>query len=261
MVVGYATPGKEKSASILEAFCAGADRCGAGGRVVREAPPRLLAGAAAFYGVTPATQHLWLQARREQREWYYIDNAYFDKWRQVYFRVTRGALQHHGLGRSDGRRYARLGIQVRSWRAPGAGRHVLLCPQSDEFMRTCALRQGDWVSDTIAELKQHTRRELRVRPWNGNKKAWYATLPDDLANCWALVTYSSASAITALLEGIPAFCTALDCISGPVTERALSSIERPRYPVNRESWARVVADNQWTLDEMRSGLCWKMINE
>lgn len=253
MITGYPTPGKAKATALLDAFCAGA-----GGRVADTIPPRLLPGAAAFYGVTPATQHLWLQAKAERREWYYIDNAYFDRCREQYFRVTRGALQHDGFGASDGKRWKTLGLTIADWRQKGE--HILLCPQSDEFMRTCAQHPGSWLTDTLDQLKIHTGRELRVRPWNGNKQKWYATLPADLAGCWALVTYSSASAITAMLAGVPALCTSLDCISGPMTEVNLASIERPRYPVNRESWARVVADNQWTLDEMRSGLCWKMLN-
>ena len=69
-VVGYPTPNKGKARALLNAFCGGA-----GGDVVTEIPKRLLPGAAAFYGVTEATVHLWKQAKAEGRDWYYIDNA------------------------------------------------------------------------------------------------------------------------------------------------------------------------------------------
>lgn len=252
--VGYPTPGKAKARLLLQAFCAGA-----GGTVVDTLPRSLHPGPAVFYGVTPATKPLWDQARREGRDWYYIDNAYFDSVRQVYFRVTHNRLQHDGMGVSDGRRFARLKIDIEPWR--GCGEHILLCPQSAEFMQVCAEYPGSWCHDAIAKLATITDRELRVRPWNKDKSAWYKTLGQDLKGCWALVTYSSASAITAMLSGVPAFCTAPDCISRPLAGMALEHIESPAYPADRERWAGIVADQQWTLDEMRSGLTWRMLNE
>lgn len=253
-MIGYPTPGKDKARTILQAFCAGAP----GGEVAEVIPQRLAPGAAAFYGVTPATKHLFDQARAERRDWYYIDNAYFDPCREQYFRVTRGHLQHWGFGSSDGTRFRALGVDIKPWRA--AGQHVVICPQSDEFMRVCAGYVGSWLEDTLKDLRRHTERELRVRPWNGNKREWYRTLPADLDDCWALVTYSSASAITALLSGVPAFATAKDCISRRVTKAKLANIELPRRPLDREAWAHVVADQQWTLAEMASGLTWKMLH-
>ena len=30
---------------------------------------------------------------------------------------------------------------------------------------------------------------------------------------------------------------------------------------DRERWARVLAANQWTVEEMRSGVCWRELND
>lgn len=251
--VGYPTPGKVKARNLLEAFCGGA-----GGTVVERIPDRLRPGAAAFYGVTAATRHLWLQARAEGRDWYYLDNAYFDPTREVYFRVARNRLQHRGTGDSTGVRFASLRIGIRPWRAPG--RHVLLCPQSDPFMEICAEYPGRWARDTLTALKRVTDRELRVRPWHPDKRAWYRSLPEDLRDCACVVTYSSASAITAMLAGVPAIVTADDAIAAAIAGRDLAQVNDPPRPDNREEFCRVVADNQWTLDEMRSGLAWRMLH-
>jgi len=35
-------------------------------------------------------------------------------------------------------------------------------------------------------------------------------------------------------------------------------IEKPHWP-EREWWLRAVCYNQWTLDEMRSGECWRNV--
>ena len=252
-VVGYPTPGKAKALTIMEAFCKGA-----GGKVVEGSRRLEPDGAAAFYGVTAATKPLWEQAKAEGRDWYYIDNAYFDPYRGTYFRATKNRLQHPGVGRSDGKRFAALDLEVRPWRK--RGRHIVLAPQSDEFMAVCAGYRGRWVDDAIGELYRCTERELRVLPWNRDKAMWYAGLPANLVDCWALVTYSSASAISALLAGVPAICTATDCIVAPICGAALGNVEMPPMPQDRMSSFWLIADQKWTLDEMRSGLAWGMLN-
>lgn len=252
-VVGYPTPGKGKALRLVSAICESV-----GGRVVEAPlPEKLLPGAAVFYGVTPATVHLWRQAKAEGRDWYYIDNAYFDSCREKYFRVTRNRLQHDGRGKSDGKRFAALGLTVQPWREPG--KHILVVPQSDEFMRLAACYPGSWLEDVCHDLRADTKREVRVRPWSRDKKAWYASLPEDLKNCHLLVTYSSAAAISALLVGIPAIVNAHDSIAWPMGTQD-GDLENPTRPDGREAWAAVVADNQWTLEEMRCGLAWEMMH-
>jgi len=251
-VIGYPVPRKAKAKMLCEAFCAGA-----GGTVSHDVS-QLLPGPAAFYGLAPSTAHLWKQANADAaRVWYYIDNAYTDPQREVYFRVTRNRLQHPGVGASDGKRFAALNIPIKPWRSSGS--HVLLCPQSDLFMSDCVGYSGSWTQNALAALRQYTDRELRVRPWNGNKAEWFRTLPDDLRDCWALVTYSSSSAISAILAGIPAICTAEDCIAAPMSDR-LGRIEAPKIPDNRREWASVVADHQWTVAELRDGTAWRALN-
>lgn len=250
-VVGYATPGKAKAYQLLEAFCGGA-----GGSVVAKVPDRLLPGAAAFYGVTPATAHLWYQARREGRDWYYIDNAYFDQCREKYFRVTRNALQRTGRELSDGKRLAELGVKFKPWRE--AGEHILVCPQSDEFMRLCAEYSGSWLEDTLRALRAATKREVRVRSWNRNKAQWYASFPEDLKGCHAVVVYSSASATTAMTRGVPAFVTARDCVAAACAHKDLATVDQAGPCEGLGAMAAAAADGQFTVAEMKSGLAWRV---
>lgn len=248
---GYPTPGKAKARMILDAFCAGANGS------VAESLTQLLPGPAAFYGVVAETKHLWTQAKAEGRDVIYIDNAMFDATREVYFRATKNRLQHSGLGYSDCKRFDALNLEIKPWRRVGT--HVLICPQSDQFMRDVVGYPGSWLKDTVDALERLTDRPLRIRPWTGNKRTWYQSLPEDLKDCWALVTFSSASAITAMLSGIPAIVTADDCVSAPMAGK-LGQVERPPMPESRREWAGLVADNQWSLGEMRAGLAWRMLN-
>lgn len=246
-VVCYPQDGKKKSLDICAAFAAGC-----GGQVVTDGEWRP-GKASMFYGIDQANERVWREARGV--DFYYADNAFYDATRGTYFRVGKNRLQHPGVGRSDGSRFARLGIPILPWR--NNGRHILICPQSEHFMRVAVGYKGDWVLDTIDGLRKHTDRELRVRPWNRDKKKLALALPAALNDCWCLVTHSSASAISAILMGIPAISTA-ECVAR-VMCGDLSTIENPLKP-DRQEWANLLADQQWTLDEFRDGTAWRHLN-
>ncbi len=65
--------------------------------------------------------------------------------------------------------------------------------------------------------------------------------------------------VQAVLEGVP--CFALNTESSAVNFgiNDLSLIENPVKPDNREQLAWALADNQWTLDEIRSGITWEVV--
>ncbi len=252
-VTCYVQAGKEKSERLCNAFASGV-RANGGKATIYAGCDALQNGAAVFYGVRPNQRGLLEQAKAQDRDWYYIDNAYFDRTREKYFRVTRNRLQHHGVGESDGARFRAIGQDIEPWRMSGA--HILVCPQSDEFMDTFCEDGAKWEALTVARLKKITQREIRVRAWQSNKINWYKTLPEDLRDCWALVTYSSASAISAMMSGIPAFVTAYDCISRVVANADLEAVDHPYYVHGLRPWANVVADNQFTVEEIASGFAW-----
>lgn len=255
-VTCYVQAGKEKSERLCNAFASGVRANGGKARVSSDCDT-LLPGAAVFYGVRPNQRGLLEQAKAQARDFWYIDNAYFDKTRETYFRITLNRLQHHGVGASDGSRFRAIGQDIEPWRKSGS--HVLVCPQSDEFMDTFCEDGSKWESLTVAKLKTITQREIRVRAWQSNKINWYKTLPEDLRDCWALVTYSSASAISAMLSGIPAFVTAHDCISRVIANTELEAIDHPHYVFNLQPWANVVADHQFTVAEIASGFAWSSL--
>jgi hypothetical protein len=221
-------------------------------------PQHWLPGPAFFYGVDESNIGIWRQVRSDpKREWYYCDNAYFDSTRQEYFRVTKNRIQHSGYGSSDISRFLSLGIDVHPWQNNVDG-HVVVCPQSEPFMRNVIGFNGDWRNEVVTVLKQNMPgREIRVREWNRDKTALAATLGDDLGGAYALVTFSSAAAVTAVLTGVPIVCGA-SCAAMPMSGHLFQMTNMPRRP--RETWAGVLADNQWTLNEFRDGTTWRMLH-
>lgn len=240
-LIAHPVPGKQKAVDICNAFIKGAPR-GAEGDV--------------FFGVNHGNVAPYLRAKALRRDWYYIDNSYFDKHRGVYFRVTKCALQRTGLEKSDGARFDRLGVSIKPWRKD-LGNEILLCEQNDNFMAAAVGYKGNWAKNTMAKLAEYsTLFKVRLRPWNPDKVKTALALLDDLKNLRCVVTHSSASAITAMLEGVPAISEAGAArnFTGPLTRDAILNLPRPD---NREQLAWALADGMFTMDEIRSGEAWE----
>jgi hypothetical protein len=258
--------GHKWSVMVCQAFAKGANS-----PIVPPYPLR--PGDVFMYGALRGLLPTYYHAKREGRALYYADNGYFlpGKSETSYFRITRNALQHNGEGKATPEALARwraLNIPIKPWRVSGA--HVLVCPPGRLFGATFGFDADQWLEDTVEELKKHTDREIRFRlkmswndakpaymkNWRGIPKTSVATpLADDLVDCWALVTHSSNAAVEAVLAGVPVFHTA-PCGASVVGLSDLSRIEQPRMDGDREAMAAVLAANQWTLPEMRSGKCW-----
>lgn len=232
MLIGHPVPGKRKSSDIVQAFIAGAPN-DAQGHV--------------FYGVTEGNVDAWRKARASGQDWFYCDNSYFDPVRGTQFRVTKNRLQHDGQGVSDGKRLARIRVEIERWRA-NVG-YALVIPQSDGFMRLVAGERGDWLYD----VTHSGLGPFRVRAWSSDKPKLASMLRHDLMGARLLVTYASAAAVTAVLAGVRVLCSkdcAAHCFSGGATP---SDDERWR-------WAAVLADQQFSLEEFRDGTAWNAVN-
>ncbi len=239
----YPVPGKEKSRLICNAFAAGA--------------PKYATGAVFFgtEGVMSAFQ------RAKSGTWWYVDNSYFDPHRGIYFRVTKNALQVDPTGKtSTGERFAKLGITVKDWRHKPDGK-IIVIPQSDDFMKSTLGRKGDWLRETVEKLNAWGYGpRIRVRPWQRNKATAYVELHKDLDDAALVVTWSSASAITALYEGIPAISEsgAAHALTGPLTSERVAQPLMPSL-VERTRFLQILADNQFTLEEFKNGVAWRWL--
>lgn len=147
-----------------------------------------------------------------------------------------------------GGRWARLGIELKPWRADGE--HVLVCPQRGIGPKQYAQLPG-WEESVVNRLRALTRRPIRVRPHPG-RKAPERTLAEDLANCWALVTWASNAGTHALVAGIPVFFEGTYWVCAGAGERSVQRIERPAYPERLPVFERL-AWAQWSVAEIASG--------
>jgi hypothetical protein len=189
-------------------------------------------------------------ARSCGHNYYYADHAYFR--RGKYYRITRNAPQHNGLGEGDKARFASLNVTIKEWR--NAGSHILICPNSKTFFELHGLTFDSWYENVKAQLALYTDRPLKVR--------WKTDYPIavDLENCHAVIVFTSNSAVDAIMAGVPAF-TMAQCVASRMSLNDLSLIEKPYYPEKRYEFGCVLASNQWTMDEIEQGDAWKAIGQ
>lgn len=249
----YLNPRKGNAREMMEAFAAGS---GAEVTTRLEFVPER---EAVFWGVDRETLPIWRRVIETATPYWYVDNGYFrSKWTGgSYYRVTRNAEQCSGTGESDGSRWRKLLLRISPWTC--SGRHVLVACQSDFWHE----RHGhgsaaEFGAAMSAELARHTTRPVIVRgkPIGGHKEP---PLAEHLRDCWSVVTYSSILAAEAILAGVPAIVLAKGAMQ-TVARNDISEIERPLRSDDRERWAAVLADNQWTPAEIRNGAAFAALN-
>ncbi len=267
--VCYADPFSQSSVKFADAFSQGCR-----GRVVTinstSLDPMavwksLQAGSvAAFF--TPGLYPILKAAQSEGRTWFYGDHAYFG--RKEFFRVTRSGYQFQGGSSGDPSRFHFFGRTVEPWQRRAEGR-VLVCPNSPVHFALHGLDRSVWIDEVCRTLRQYTSRQIDIRE---KPKTRYlrrsgaeleptmtTQINEALSDCWAVVTYSSAVAIDALIAGVPAFVLAPFSAAASMCRSDLSQIEDPLYPNDRLSFLSSWAANQWTLREIKTGVTWKRL--
>lgn len=83
-------------------------------------------------------------------------------------------------------------------------------------------------------------------------------LQDDLAGAAACVTYSSTTAVEAVLAGVPTVAIDEGSIAWPVTSHDLDDLF---YRSGRRQWCHDLAWRQWTIDELAAGAAWEHVRQ
>jgi hypothetical protein len=245
--VSYGLTGGLTSQTFVKAFA-----YGCGGRISYD-PGMLWPGPVAMFG-DPILYNLLGQARMEGRDWYYGDHAYFR--RRVYFRITKNRWQHSMQGRRvTPARWERLGVRIQPWQTKG--HKILLCPQSPAFFELHGMNHLEWIRSTMKTLQQYTDRpiEIRYKPGGNQTEEQFRR---SLHDVHAVVVYTSVAGAQAAIHGVPCFATH-ECVSKHFGTDDLSRIENPVRPDDRERMAWLLADNQWTMDEIRQGIAWEHV--
>ena len=98
--------------------------------------------------------------------------------------------------------------------------------------------------------------EIRVRP-HPLVETPHKSLEDELAEARLAITWSSTSAVEAVLAGVPVVCMDKRCAAWPVASHDVSMIIRPE----RLEWLSELTWRNWTHEELASGEAWEFLRE
>lgn len=191
------------------------------------------------------------KAIKTNRPFWQIDNGFYLPDRGTglgYHRICYRGLSPIRLDSPDMARGPT--VAMAPWRK--SGRHVLLALPGEGFGRSVGLNMPEWIAGARNAIAAHTDRPIRLRPKG------FDGLADDLTDCWAVVTHSSNVAVDAVCAGVPVF-VALTNPAAPVGNLDLAAIENPAMPDGREEWWRSLMSQQFSLEEMRSGVAFKYL--
>ena len=233
-----------------------------------------------FWGLAGQNIRQIKECEERGDEWWYVDVGYLteqitryptpiiNNYDTTYFRICKGNI-HTIRGKiGDGTRVTKLeqqGIDVhfKGW-LTGETNHILLCPSSPTVTyHINGISQEDWIEQVTNEIKKYTDREVRLRnkPRPGNQY-WNTDIKDDLKDCHCLVTNMSLAGVDSIMNMVPAI-THQRHVASFITSRDISKINKPMRPGHKtiNEWIKMVADNQFTIQEIEDGIAFKVLQE
>jgi|TARA_B110000459_G_scaffold147067_1_gene160270 hypothetical protein len=219
-------------------------------------------------------QNNWKQIeehRQDKVDWWFWDMPYHGRWLpdadNWYWRVSKNSVHCASVEEHPNDRFNSWNLEIQPWKKNG--REILVCPSSDTMTRWCTgLGEKEWVQKTVEKIKRHTDRPVRVRykpranKMSGPMAEELAGVPaftEDIKDVYAVVTAASMCAVDAIAYGIPIFCEA-DSFATHVGEQDISKIETPAY-AERQLWFNHLAYQQYTQEEIASGLAYSIIGQ
>ena len=232
-----------------------------------------------FWGFMRNTKRIVERAAVKDIPWYFIDHAYlyhqrhsmFTKYGNIdncLFRVVKNNYVINKITDTCDRRLNELKakfskddeLDMVPWNKNG--KHIVVFPPSHWLCKNLGMDPRNVLAETIATLKKHTDREIRVRIKKVNGVYNETPLIEDLKDAHAVVSFQSSAASKAIIKGIPSF-TITDKYSSavPMSQTDLSKIETPIYPDNRHEWLCNLANHQFYASEIESGYAERYLDE
>lgn len=292
MKVAFFRSDKTRERVVADAFIYGVRRCDDTGVVLPDEealklgdqPWKADIDVAVVMGISRGAKRYFHEFLAAKRHVIYIDKGFtrhadtnYGGRLPKYYRMSVDAFQATEYFMRKDRppdRWEVLGYDMLPWRGPGEGQRIIVAGGSEKYSFWHSHEGGatGWAWRAIDEVRRYTERPIIYRP----KPSWAnatpiegtrfsrppVTIQQELKDCWAMVTFGSNAAVDAICNGVPVFVLG-DGIAKPMGLSDLSKIEEPYYPLDKERmrWAKCLAYAQFSLEEMSSGLAWRVLRE
>tara|TARA_R110002153_G_scaffold29711_13_gene91180 strand:+ start:7341 stop:8159 length:819 start_codon:yes stop_codon:yes gene_type:complete len=189
-----------------------------------------------------------------------------EDWDNTYWRWCFNGLHDNRKLNVPSDRFEKWGHDIEFFEYVDYHDKIVICPSSETMTQYMHGKSVDkWIFDVTKALKCHTNRPIEVRKkprgngTSGPNVAGINQISMDLADAHAVVVSGSIVAIDALKIGVPVFSTHRCAPSAWCTNRDFSKINKPEY-FNREELFFNLAYKQYSIKEMREGICYENSN-
>ena len=217
---------------IMRAFAEGS-----GGTFHDKASPTYKGGTTVVWGLARGAPQLVEKAKEAGHDWYYVDHGYFKRGHTTgYYRVTKNGHQQDWIRDCPDDRWSKLGVKLHERRG---GSMVVIVPPSASVQAVF----GPFFEPPAGQVSRK------------DNKPFFEKFPD----AKVVYTYNSIAAVEAIAHGVPCVVTGQSA-AAPVASKSIDELTFPAPELQRR-WAASIAYGQFTMEEMRSGLAWRMVSE
>jgi hypothetical protein len=221
-------------------------------------------GPIAVYGILRGCGEVINFAKWTKQDWWHIDNGYvrhtdlgsFDgtlNSLRGYYRITKNGFQNTEHRERPPDRWDRLQHPFsKKWRTEG--RNILVIPPSGFVSKYQGIEPEIWKRAVEEEIKKHTDRPVKVKVQKGG-------LEEFLPDTFCVVTHESMAALHSQINGVPSIALGSHCLGN--LSWTWKDLEYPNYRDRIALLKRchALAYDQFSLDEMRRGDAWKILND
>lgn len=151
---------------------------------------------------------------------------------------------------------------IDDWKNNPNGYILILAPQEQTLnFYTGSPNVIDWCNKIKNTLRDYTDKKIFVRLKDSRSLRGRDPITKYFDDCYAVVSLQSVGSIESIANGIPAFTmypSALNSFEG--WKNDITQIENIVYPADKSNWLNILANSQYTTEEMSNGFMFDTLN-
>ena len=209
-------------------------------------------------------EFLYHHCLEKKRTFFNLDTGYFGNIkRKKIIRVSINNFQNcNSIVNRPSDRWNRLTVPVTSL---SRGSSIVVIPPDPKKLNT--LRQGteeEWINETVSNIKKYTDRPIRIRYRPGSRRdrmTAYTFFDYITDNTWCVVGHSSNALVEAAMANIPVISLGYSAVKSLYNYK-MEDIEQIKVADKdlKQSWLNHLSYCQFTHEELRSGVAWKLLS-
>lgn len=200
----------------------------------------------------------------KNRKFFNLDTGYFGNTkRKEFIRVSINNFQNcDPIVNRPSDRWDELNIPITSL---SRGSSIVVVPPDSKKINSLKLgSEEEWVSKVVSDIKKYTDRPIRVRyrPLSRSDRMVSDRFYDYIAdNTWCVIGHSSNALVEATMADIPVISLGQSAVKSLYNYK-MEDIEQIEVADKnlKQSWLNHLSYSQFTLEEFRSGMAWKLLS-